>query len=613
MSRRIRSLINAHRTLSFAALLLVGLALALVGCDADSPSEPDQPPGSPPGGGPSNATYNISVSIDPPQVPAGSTDPVNVTVRVTRRDNGQPPVDGTTLVVAASAGAFGAPGGGTSIVAELFNGQAAVPYFPPETQGTGQVTIQARLENSVGQGVLRIAEPATFFIASVQPNTGSPNGGEAVTITGGGFESPVRVTFGGVPAQVQSVTPSRIRVVTPPSPQNVPVGGTATVPVSVTINLNEVDQQADSLPNAFIYARGGSVIQPQVFSISPASGPNDGGTRVTIVGEGFQAPVQVFFGSGSTGAFTGLEATVESVTPNQLVVVTPPAQGFGQNNLNQVVDVLIRNLNNGFATVAGSAFQYGSGGANVPFISAVSPNQGPFTGGTIATLFGQGFDDPVAVTLAGVAASVISVTATEVVVRSSGIAVDSCGDVTGEIRLVNIETGESATGPDWIYRVTSPVITGVSPSSGPQAGNTSVTISGIDFQGPVAVSFSSGGTDFAASVQSVSPGAIVVRTPAVPNSSLDTESCDDNSDGTAGERYIPTAFTVSVENLITGCMDDFAGAFTYTPSNTSCRNDVGETEPDPVECEDGFDNDGDGFIDAADPECTGPGDDDESA
>lgn len=613
MSRRIRSLINAHRTLSFAALLLVGLAVALVGCDADSPSEPDQPPGTPPGGGPSNAAYSISVSIDPPQVPAGSTEPVNVTVQVTRRDTGQPPVNGTTLVVTASAGAFGTPGGGTSDVLQLFNGQASVAYFPPETQGTGQVTIQARLESSVGQAVLRIAAPATFFIASVQPNTGSPNGGEGVTITGGGFESPVRVTFGSVPAQVQSVTANRIRVVTPPSQQNVPVGGTATVPVSVTINLNEVDQQVDTLQNAFIYARGGTVIQPQVFSVSPASGPNDGGTRVTIVGEGFQAPVQVFFGSGSTGAFTGLEATVESVTPTRIVVVTPPAQGFGQNNLNEVVDILIRNLNSGFATVAGSAFQYGSGGANVPFISAVAPNQGPFTGGTVATLFGQGFDDPVSVTLAGVAASVISVTATEVVVRSSGIAIDSCGDVSGPIRLVNIETGESATGPDWIYRVTSPVITGVTPSSGPQTGNTQVTLSGVDFQGPVAVTFSSGGNGFAASVQSVSSTSIVVRTPAVSNGALDTEDCDDNGDGTTGTRYIPTAFNVRVENLITGCTDSFDGAFIYSPSDSTCRGDVGETEPPPVECEDGFDNDGDSLIDAADPECTGPGDDDESA
>lgn len=614
MSRRIRSLIATHRSLSIAGLFLIALAASLAGCDGDSPSEPSQPPGTPPGTGPSNATYNITVTVDPAAVPAGSDDPVQVTVRVTRRDNGQPPPNGTTVVLAAGAGSFGSLDGPTTIAAETTNGQTSVAYFPPATQTTGTVVIQARLEESIGQAQLRISEPATFFIASVEPNSGSPNGGDTVTITGGGFETPVRVTFGGVPAQVESVSSNRIRVVTPPSPTTVPVGETATVPVSVTINLNEEDQAADTLQNAFIYARGGTVIQPQVFSISPASGPNEGGTRVTIVGEGFQAPVQVFFGEGGSAAgFTGLEATVESVSSDRIVVVTPPAQGFGQNNLNEVVDMLVRNQQSGFATVASSAFQYGSGGANVPFISSIAPNQGPFTGGTVTTIFGQGFDEPVAVTLAGIGADIISVTATEVVVRSNGIAIDSCSDVTGETQLVNIETGESATGPDWIYRVLSPIITSVTPGSGPQSGNTQVTIGGQNFMDPLRVRFSSGGDSFAANVVSVSGGQVVVRTPSIPNGSFDTESCDDNADGTAGERYIPTAFDVEVENLLSTCSTEFEGAFTFIPSNGSCRNDVGETEPPVVECQDGFDNDGDGLIDADDPQCTGPDDDDESA
>jgi len=135
-----------------------------------------------------------------------------------------------------------------------------VAYFPPVDVGTGTVIIQARLESSIGQAALQILEPATFFIASVEPNVGSPNGGEPVSILGGGFETPVRVTFGGVPAQVESVAPNRIRVTTPPSTASVPVGGTLPVAVSVTINLNEIEQASDTLPSAFIYSRGGSVM-----------------------------------------------------------------------------------------------------------------------------------------------------------------------------------------------------------------------------------------------------------------------------------------------------------------------------------------------------------------
>lgn len=605
----LRRLGNQLRTADFvrvagllAIALTLGLAFGLAGCSADSPSAPAKDPGDPPGQAPTNATYNITITLTPGQIPAGSEEPVRVEVRVRRRDNNQPPPSGTTMVVSATAGSFGSPGGPSSTPVQTANGRAVVSYFAP-VEVAGQVTIQARLEDSIAQRVLQILEPATFFLASVEPNSGNPSGGEAVTIRGGGFEDPVRVTFGGVPAQVQSVTTNRIRVVTPPAPSQVPAGETLPVTVEVTVNLNEEEQATDALANAFTYARGGTVVQPQVFSVSPASGPNEGGTRVTLTGEGFQAPVQVFFGEGTSAAdFTGVEASVQSVSANRIVVITPSATGFGQNNLNEVVDILVKNLQSGFATVAPSAFQYGAGGADVPFISAISPGQGPFTGGTLVTLFGQGFDEPVAVELAGVGQSIVSVTGTEVVVRTVAVDVTSCNDVSGASQLTNIETGESATGPTFTYRVPRPVITGVSPSSGPQGGGTLVTISGQNFTEPARVLFG----DQAGSVQSVTPTEIQVRTPTF-SGELQEEPCGDG-----GSRFTPTAVGVQVENLATTCEDTFSNGFVYNPSDTTCRNEE-EPEPEETECTDGFDNDGDGLIDADDPECTGPDDDDESA
>jgi len=618
MSRRLSTVARSHPAALAGGLLLLGLALGLAGlggCSADSPSEPSQPPGTPPGSAP-NAVYNITVTVSPSQIPAGSTDPVQVTVQVRRRDTNQPPPDGTTLALSASGGSFGSPDGQSSTVVQLVNGQAVATFFPPDVQGT--VVIQARLEASIGQATLQIAQPATFFVGSLQPSTGNPAGGEEVEIQGGGFDQPVRVTFDGVPAQVLSVTPTRIRVVTPPAPSPVGVGETLPVTVAVTINLNEEGQATDALAGAFIYARGG-VAQPQVFSVTPASGPNEGGTQVTINGEGFQAPVQVFFGDGSTAAnFTGIEASVQSVNANRIVVTTPSATGFGQNNLNQVVDILVKNIDTGFATVATSAFQYGAANPGVPFISAISPGAGPHTGGTLVTLFGQGFDEPVAVSIGGIGQSIISVTGTEVVVRTVGVRVEECqvdGQNPAAVSITNIETGEGATGPSFEFLIPSPLVTSLSPSSGPQAGNTVVTILGAGFEPPVRVRFTSpGGDDFAAPVQGADGDSIVVRSPQVPNSTLDEEPCDDNADGTSGTRYVRTTFDVLVVNLGTGCDSEFEGAFTYVPTDQSCRGDVGPPPPPPpVECEDGFDNDADGFIDAADPQCTGPGDDDESA
>lgn len=575
----LRILARNHPVAALAGLLLAALAFGLAGCDAKSPSEPSQPPGTPPGTGAPTAAWNLTVTLSPGQVPAGSEDPVQVTVRVVRADTGQPPPTGTTIVLTASAGGFGAPGGPASVVVQTANGEAVVSYFAPLTITSGTVTIQARLEGSIGQALLRIVEPATFFIASVSPSTGSPNGGEEVTIQGGGFETPVRVLFGGVPAQVLSVASNRIRVITPPAASAVPVGGTLPVAVSVTINLNEPDQQTDTLPSAFIYSRGGTIIQPQVFSVTPALGPNEGGTRITINGEGFQAPVQVFFGSGSSASnFTGLEASIESVTPNRIILRSPPATGFGHNNLNQVVDILVKNLDSGFATIAPLAFQYGAASPDVPFISAVGPTVGPFTGGTIVTIHGQGFDEPVAVSIGGIGQAVISVTGSQVVIRTSGIQVTTCPQNGqqdgGTFSLTNIETGETAeSNISFLYLVPIPLITAVSPSSGPQAGGTAVTVSGQGFEAPVRVRFIKG-QSFTATVTSTSSTAIGATTPAVPNSVLDTEACDDNADGHQGERYLRTAFDVQVENLATGCTDTFEGAFTYVPSNQTCRNDV---------------------------------------
>jgi len=589
---------------SAAVLTLVGLALGFVACSADSPSEPNQPAGTPPTT--TNAVWNITVNLSSQEIPAGSTDSITVRVRVVRRDNGQPPPTGTTVVLAASAGAF------ASDVVQLVNGQGATTYTPPDQQGSGTVTIQARLEGDVGQALLRILEPATFFIASLQPNSGSPNGGDQVTILGGGFEAPVRVTFGSVPAQVLSVSSNRIRVETPPSSTTVGAGQSLSVGVTVTINLNTADQAVDTLPSGFTYAIGGGVpAQPAVTSVTPASGPNEGGTRVTINGEGFQSPVQVFFGEGTNAqGFTGVEATVQSVTSNRIVVTSPPATGFGQNNLNQVVDLLVKNLGTGFATVASSAFQYGAGGAGVPFVSAISPSQGPFSGGTLVTVFGQGFDAPVAVEMGGVGQQIVSVTGTEIVIRTVAVDVTSCSDVTGATMVTNIETGESATGPDFRYRVPQPVITGVSPGSGTQNGGTNVTISGQGFLSPLRVLFG----DQAASVQSVSSDGtqIVVTTPTF-SGDLNTEDCGDG-----GTRFVPTAVDVQMENLVTTCDDTFSNGFVYNPSDTTCRN---ETPPEPSlpECSDGIDNDSDGLTDynmgvspPGDPECTSDGDNSEA-
>ena len=595
---------NPYRTLRLLAAC--GFVAVFAACPSDSPTEPTPSPGPPPGGGGGGAaTFTVTLTAVPNTVPAGSTDPVVITIRAVRADNGQPVGDGTPAIVFAPTGSFGAPGGPNQIEVVLTNGTGQVLYFP-SVDAAGAVTVQANVSGSTGSTTITVTEAETFFISFVDPNVGTPSGGEEAVIHGSGFDEPVRVSFGNANARVLSVSPTRIRVIVPESP-GLP-NQRLTVAVTVTINVNQPDEATDTLPGAFTFAPGGSPDVPTIFSLTPTTGPNEGGTRVLINGSGFAAPVQVELCLGGTC----LEAQVVSVASSQIEILTPSATGFGQALQNQSVDVRVRNLDSGLVATSAGAFRYGT----EVIITSMGPNEGPYFGGTIVTIFGQGFDAPVASEFGGQAQVEISVTGTEIVARAVGITTTSCADVgAGEgVSVVNIESGIGATaGIDFIYRVVafSPLISSVLPSSGPQGGGTTVTIRGTNLLNP-RVTF---GNRPAEILSVAADGSqVTVRTPSLPDELLRTEACDDNGDGTQGQRFLPTAIDVRLVNLATTCEDLFDDAFTYTPTNTSCRNDVGPPPAGPpVECEDGFDNDGDGFIDELDPECTGPGDDDESA
>lgn len=598
-------------------LLSVLLLVMAFGCQSDSPTEPSNSPPAAPIPPTPVTTYAITVTASPGQLTAGSGTGTTITIDVRRTDTGQAPADLTPVTVTTNIGSFGAFGSGTrQVTLNLVNGRAQTVLFADGEVGTA--TVRATVGSSAGVTNVAIGQAGTFFISSVTPSIGTPQGGEEVSILGGGFDGPIRVTFNGAAAQVRSVSPTRIRVVVPPAAAagiTVGVGESVPVNVAVTINYNETGAASDTLPAGFTYSLGGNVQQPAILSVTPNAGTNDGGTRITIVGEGFQAPVQVLFGSGTTGSFDGIEATVLETTPTRLVVLSPAAAGFGQNNVNQLVSILVRNLNNGFATVSPAAFKYG----NKIIITAMGPGSGSYLGGTRVTIFGQGFDDPVAVSLGGIGQAPVSVTGTEVVFITSGVPLTSCPSngivsVSG-VSVTNIDTGDSGSASiGFSYTVPLPLLFGVNPQAGAVGSN--VTLTGQNFSANVQVLFGDATNGAAASIVSKSSTAITVKVPTPPSGFVfTTEPCDGNGDGIAGgTRNVATPISVTVRNLDgTGCLVTLSNAFTVSPQNTTCTGDNSTPPPPPtVQCNDTFDNDADGFIDAADPQCTGPTDNSES-
>ena len=549
-------------------LLAPGLLLALA-CSTDKPGTPTAPPTNPI---PPAAGVNVAVTASAAELEVSSTSSSLIRVRATRADNGAALPNLTPVALTTTLGGFGSLSGPANIGLELVNGEASVPFFAGDT--IGSASIRAAVSSGVGFATVIVrgaVDPEVFFLSSVSPNTGSPQGGETVTIHGGGFSDPIRVTFNGVPATIQSASATQIRVTTPPLLSGLDPGATLAVTVTVIINLNEEGQQTDSLASGFTYVNGGGgggTLQPTIFSITPASGPNEGGTQVTINGDGFEAPVQVKFGTGTSDTnFNGAEAQVISVTRTRVVVISPPTScaTCAPPIPNQLVNILVKNQNTSRFTVATSAFRYG---ARV-IITSIAPGQGSIYGGELVTLFGQGFDEPVAVAFGGFSQQVMSVSGSEVVVLTTHPG--SCPSGALASTLVNIETGDTGTGPGYLYL--KPNIFSISPSSGPQGGGTAVTVSGANFGLPIIVDFTASGTKRAGTVTAASTSTISVITPSMPDAAMRTEECDVDADLTLGTRFTSTPATVTVTDPVSGCSDTFEGSFLFTPTSTTCVGD----------------------------------------
>ena len=563
--------------------LAASVLVAALGCTS-SPTEPSSPPvtSKPPV---PQTSYTVSVTANPPNITGGGTASSTVTVEVRRTDNGQPPADGSQVTVNTTLGNFNSTSGPQTVTLALVNGRAQAALFAGTEVGTAAVT--ASFGGGTGAANVNIGSPATFFVSSVSPSTGDAAGGQTVTILGGGFASPVQVTFGGAAATVRSVSPNQIVVVTPSAAAAgapVVVGQTSTVTVNVTNHANQVNEMSDSIDRGFTYSLGGGPGgPPSVFSVNPASGGNEGGTRVVITGTGFVAPLQVLFGRGSSASnFDGVEGTVVSVTPTQIVALTPPARALGQNLTNQVVDILVKEPGSGFSGIGSQQFKYGS----KVQITAMGPGGGSYLGGTRVTIDGSGFEGPVAVSFqfsnpsVSVAQQVVSVSGNQIVILTSPAPLPTTCPTNGlvsatSVTVVNINTGDGDTANlGFNAQIPLPAITGINPNIGGTGAN--VTISGRDFSPQnVGVTFGPGTNGSSAQVLSSTSTSINLIVPAPPQGfTFDTQPCANN-----GIMNIATPVTVTVRDLSTGCSSSFTNGFRLSPADGSCRNQTPPTAP----------------------------------
>ncbi len=177
-----------------------------------------------------------------------------------------------------------------------------------------------------------------------------------------------------------------------------------------------------------------------------------------------------------------------------------------------------------------------------PAVASVSPSSGPAAGGTSVTISGANFTHATAVRFGSTAATSFVVdSATEIT------AVSPAG--AGTVKVTVATPAGTSCSPTYYSYLPSPAVTGVSPSAGPAAGGTSVTITGSYFTNATAVGF---GTTPATSFTVDSDSQITASAPAgtgivdVTVASLGGTSTTSSSDEYTYEEP-PTAQVLSPE------------------------------------------------------------------
>jgi len=336
-------------------------------------------------------------------------------------------------------------------------------------------------------------------IARLEPNKGSVEGDETVTIYGRNFDSDadsIIVTIDGAAAYVKRVNSAgtEIEIVTPPGTE-----GYKTVQV-----INE-DGSIATLENGYYYTRVKS--SPEIEIIAPNQG--GAGAQVIIKGKDFfPADLEsdlVFNKLGTRVLLNGVDIddyTIDEegnivfqpggdrtkvIDQYTIKITIPPGLAVGPK------DVTVVNPDTAsYTVIAGFDYQYPASNPRIYDITgdgrAIDPDYGTVNGGTVVTIEGEDFRPDARVFFGGVEAVDVKVNGARTVIQATTSAYtinDPLKDKeTVDVTVVNYDGGSATEENGFTYMIpySRPVITSVKPDFGSSAGGEMVTITGRDFR-----------------------------------------------------------------------------------------------------------------------------------
>jgi len=364
---------------------------------------------------------------------------------------------------------------------------------PPGSWGTTvDITLACYDQKSGAYIGTTAASPADLYsyelaavITSAQPTGGLTSGGDTVSITGDGLNQVTQVYFGTTPASSFKINgPTEIDAVSPPHAVGV---------VDITVATPQGTTAPDS---SYYHIYVGS---PTITGVSPNYGPLGGGNTVTVTGVGFKGPgiISLSFGPVSSSS-TPYTNDVTVVDDSTITAPVPPSKKAGTVDVQLFTDVGTS------ATSPADQYTY----ELPPVVTGVSPYTGPGGGGNTVTISGSNFNGtPVEVDFGGLPATGVTVgpTCKYSVKEYLASGADICfiynnnyvitatpppGNAGSVDVTVTTPAGTSKVVPadEYVYNQ-APAVTSVSPTSGPDGGGNTVTITGFGFETSTTVAF----------------------------------------------------------------------------------------------------------------------------
>lgn len=285
------------------------------------------------------------------------------------------------------------PNGGTSTLSDGFTFTNPSPQFAPNTPVVPD------------QGAATAQTPITI----TGSDFGNPQAGNPAQI------DPPTVTIAGSPCTGVTVTNDQSTINC-----TVPTGAIGQRAVVITNPDGASTYQEDGDNPVFTYLPP----PPQVLSVNPPSGPQTGGTPITITGANLV--------NDSTVSVGGQPCTSPQwQNPQQMSCVTPPGP-LGD------AAVAVTSPNQQTGSLA-DGFDYT---VATPVIAAVTPSYGSVEGSATVTMTGSGFANGVSVSFGGAACGSVTVN-----LAGTSLECTTSSHAAGQVDIVVTNAGVSSTMP----------------------------------------------------------------------------------------------------------------------------------------------------------------------